>query len=308
MTALPDLDALRLLRLVLQEGSISAAARRAGITQQAASARIRGMERGLGLELIARSPGGARPTADGEVFSAWAEELLEAADRLADAVDALRGERAREVSVAASQTVAAHLLPSWLVRVRRRQTADRREPTTVRIRTANSDRVVELVRAGHAEVGFIETPGPPSGLSHTAVGADELVVALHPEDPRAARERLRIDELAGTPLVAREQGSGTRSAWERAVRLSTGRDPVAPAVVLENAAAIRFAVADRVAPAVLSRLVIADDVRLGRLAGVPLDPVVIRPITAVWRGAERDLPPFGRELIAAAVAPQEGPA
>jgi len=52
---------------------------------------------------------------------------------------------------------------------------------------------------------------------------------------------------------------------------------------------------------VLSSRVVADDLRLGRLARVAVDTAPItRPITAIWRGAARDLAPVARDLLEAA--------
>lgn len=129
---------------------------------------------------------------------------------------------------------------------------------------------------------------PPTDLGCAMVAKDELVAIFSPADPRSRSSRIAIADLAAVALVSREQGSGTRLAWERAVARA-GSKLVDPAVVLDNTAAIRSAVHSGVAPAVLSSLVVADDVRLGRVSQVRLDPAVIRPITAIWRGGERDL-------------------
>ena len=51
----PDLAALRALVLVAREGSISAASARLGVSQQAVSLRIRGLETDLGVRLLART-------------------------------------------------------------------------------------------------------------------------------------------------------------------------------------------------------------------------------------------------------------
>src|SRR5690606_19591315 len=106
LSELPDLRALRLLAAAVRHGSISAAARECGVTQQSASARLRSVERMLGLELLQRTTRGVEPTPAGETAAAWAEEVLAAAERFRIGVGTLRGERRRELTVAASQTVA----------------------------------------------------------------------------------------------------------------------------------------------------------------------------------------------------------
>jgi DNA-binding transcriptional LysR family regulator len=66
---------------------------------------------------------------------------------------------------------------------------------------------------------------------------------------------------------------------------------------------VRSAAIAGIAPAVLSELAVADDVALGRLRALELEPVPLRrPITAVWQGGARDLHGLARELVDVAVA------
>ncbi|WP_181905894.1 LysR family transcriptional regulator [Microbacterium bovistercoris] len=301
MRDVPDLDALELLVAALRTGSISAAARECGISQQSASTRLRGVERMLGMELFLRTPQGVVPTPEGETVATWAADVLAGAERFRAGVETLRDARRRELTVAASQTVAAHMVPRWLVALRERQVLAGRVPTAVRLLTANSVEVEELVRSGRAELGVIESSMIPPGLSHTTVGQDELAVVVAPGHPWA-NQRVTLEAVADAPLVAREPGSGTRRAWDDEVRSRLYRDPAEPVAVLSTTAAVRSAVAEGLGPAVLSRLAVADDIRLGRMIEVPLaDAPLLRPITALWRGGVRDLSPTSRELIEVAV-------
>ena len=76
----PDLGALELLLAVARLGSLGGAARELGITQPAASSRIRSMERQLGVALVDRSPRGSRLTDAGALVTDWARRVVEAAE------------------------------------------------------------------------------------------------------------------------------------------------------------------------------------------------------------------------------------
>lgn len=148
----------------------------------------------------------------------------------------------------------------------------------------------------------VESPDIPDDLSSSTVADHVLVLVTAPSHPWTDHGSVSLDDVAGTALIAREDGSGTRRAWESAVRKRLGRTPVAPAMVLSTSAAIRSAVAEGIAPAVLSDLVVADDVRLARLRRIAIaGPALSRPITALWRGTPRDLAPTSRDLLEAAV-------
>jgi molybdate transport repressor ModE-like protein len=59
----PDLAGLEVLLGVAATGSLNSAARQAGVSQQAVSARIRAMEAQTGVALVHRSPRGSTLTA-----------------------------------------------------------------------------------------------------------------------------------------------------------------------------------------------------------------------------------------------------
>lgn len=300
----PTLDELRFLACAVHLGSFSAAARELGVTQQAVSARVRELERRLGFRLLRRTSTGVTPTELGRAVLDPAQDVLRAADRLDESIAAIRGAEARPLRIAASQTIAAHLLPSWLLTLRSAQAASGRPGTRAALSTTNSAGVAELIRAGGADLGFIETPEIPGELGSLTVGLDRMVAAVAPGHPWALRPGVPLAEVAVTPLVSRERGSGTRAAYEDAVaRIVGGGSPVPAVIELATEAAVRSAVADGVAPAVLSELTVRDDVALERIVAVPLLPAPIeRPLTAVWRGARRDLSGAMRELVSVARA------
>jgi molybdate transport repressor ModE-like protein len=79
---MPDLPALEVLFGVAQAGSVSGAARQVGITQQAASARIRSAEARTGIALVVRTPRGSALPPEGALITEWAARLLAAAAEL----------------------------------------------------------------------------------------------------------------------------------------------------------------------------------------------------------------------------------
>ena len=91
----PDLDieTLRLLVAVVEEGSMTAAARARGISQPAASARIREFEARWRLGVVRRSARGSSVTTDGEAVIAWARPVLHAAETMRSALTALSQDR-----------------------------------------------------------------------------------------------------------------------------------------------------------------------------------------------------------------------
>ncbi len=302
----PHISQLEMLVAIHDRGSISAAASLLGVTQQAVSSRMKSLEQHVGAALLKRTPRGSSLTADGVLVAGWAADVLAAAERLDAGIASLRSDHARELRVAASQTVAEHLLPLWLVSLRKQQESLGQEPATVSMSVNNSAATIDLVRAGKVTIGFIETPAVPHDVRSSTVLTDRLVVVVPPTHAWARRRSLlTAQELALTPLVTREQGSGTRYALEHILQAHNLPVPVEPALEFSTTAAVRSAIASGTAPGVLSELAVRDDLALGRLSAVPVaGPELVRPITAIWNGS--DLPPAGaaRDLLAVALKAQ----
>ncbi|WP_159449328.1 LysR family transcriptional regulator [Demequina sp. NBRC 110051] len=292
--AQPSLDELRMLVSVRDHGSLTAAADHLLVSQQAVSQRMRALERRLGLALFERTARGTSLTSDGAAIAHAAEDILERVAALSDTAAQLRESRDAHLSIAASMTIAEHLMPGWLIEGRRRGTRARIELTAV-----NSTTVVERVRAKDAELGFIESPDVPARLASRTLGTDEVIVVVAPDHRWARRSVVALEEIASTALVVREAGSGTRETLERAL---AARDltPVTPAAELSTTAAIRAVVMAGSGAAAVSELAVHDDLESRALVRVAVDAAPFtRPLTAIWDGA-RALSPAAAAFLSLA--------
>lgn len=286
----PDLGALELLLAVARLGSLGRAARELGITQPAASSRIRAMERRLGVALVDRSPRGSRLTEPGALVTDWARRVVEAAEAFDAGVHALRDRRDSRLRVAASMTIAEYLLPGWLISLRAL-----RPDTAVSLLAGNTAAVAGRLLDGEADIGFVEGLDTPSGLDGAVIGHDRLTVVTAPGHPWARRRTPpAAAELAATPLILRERGSGTRQVLDAALEAHGGL--AAPLLELASTTAVKAAVVSGAGPAVLSRLAVREEVAARRLVEITVPDIPLRrDLRAVWpsgphpTGPARDL-------------------
>jgi len=306
---IPELSAFEVFLAIARTGSLGAASREFGLTQQAVSARLASIEAQTGVALVVRSPRGSQLTPAGVVVAEWADRLLDVAHYVDAGLASLRSERRNRVKVAASLTIAEQLMPHWLVSL---QVAANRlggSAPEIIMTATNSDQATAAVRRGTADIGFIETPHLPTGLRSRVVSHDELVVIVPANHKWARRQRpLTAAELSQTPLVTREPGSGTRDSLTAALRKTLGGSlqQAPPILELSSAAAVRAAVVAGAGPAVMSRLAVADDVAVGRLRVVPIPELNLRRrLRAIWLGGR--VPPAGavRDLIAHITTPMK---
>ncbi len=279
-----DLVGLELFIDTIRFGSISAAARQHHLSQPSATERLRLLERRVGVELLRRGPGGSVPTPEGHAVAEWANDVLAAVDRLAAGVGALRASAEQHpLRIMASLTVAEYVLPGWLHAHR----ASGGVPVDLAV--GNSVAVARAVGDGEVLLGFVETPRRFPGLSSAIVGGDALAVVVSPEHPWARRRTpLAPSELAAAPLLLREQGSGTRDAFEAAIT-SVGLELAAPLAVLASTTTLKTAAMAGDGACVLSELAVAGEIATGSLVAVPVaDLDLSREFRALWRPAAAD--------------------
>lgn len=273
---LPSLEVLELLVGVDDHGSLSAAGRMVQMSQPNASRAIKALERRLALPLIERGPNGSKLTAQGTVIAHWARAVLADIEKLLNVAAGLSTDRSAKLNIAASMTVAEHLMPQWLAQFRVLH-----PDVTIHLQACNSTQVFHQVRSGTCDVGFVESPAIPHKLRSAEVARDRLVVVVPPKHPWTRRAPSAA-ELAATPLLVREPGSGTRTSLEVALE---GYEMAAPLLELGSASAIRSSVLNGIGPAVLSTLAVADQVRTRQLRVIDIDGLEIaRSLRAVWDG------------------------
>ncbi|MFE0919887.1 LysR family transcriptional regulator [Streptomyces nigra] len=284
----PDLGAMELLLAVARLGSLGGAARELGITQPAASSRIRSMERQLGVALVDRSPRGSRLTDAGALVTDWARRVVEAAEAFDAGAQALRVRRDSRLRVAASMTIAEYLLPGWLLALRAQ-----RPDTAVSLHAGNSAAVAERLLSGEADLGFVEGLTAPTGLDSVVIAHDSLIVVTAPGHAWARRRQpLDATELAATPLILREKGSGTRQVLDAALG-----GLARPLIELSSTTAVKAAAVSGAGPAVLSELAVGEELSMRRLVAIPLAGVSLaRDLRAVWPTGHRPVGP-ARELL-----------
>lgn len=296
----PDLPSLDLLVSVGELGSISAAAAAHGVTQPAASMRLRALERLLQVPLLERSTKGARLTPAGTATAEWAAAVLGEMRTLLAGAAALRGGRHSQLRLAASHTVAEYLVPRWLHLL-----AAEAPEAKVSLTMGNTARVAEMVAKGDVELGFIEGARPPGRLRSKELLADELLVIVAPGHPwRRRRRPITAEQLAATPLVLREPGSGTREVLVDA--MAARGLGVTAAMELGSTTAIKAAAMSGTAPAVVSALAVGAELRAGELVEIRCDDLPLsRKIRAIWtRG--RPVSPVAVRLLAIAARRERG--
>jgi DNA-binding transcriptional LysR family regulator len=272
------LQRFRLLVALADSGGVTAAAHAAGISQPALSQQLRIIERHYGFPLLMRAGRRVVLTKPARLAADYARRVVRLAEESEHAMRDLRDLEAGELSVAASQTPGAYLVPRILADFRARHPA-----VTLQLRIGGVREVERWVLAGAADVGVIGQVSEQLQAVVQPFRQDELVAVFPGSHPLASVARLDGAALAAQPLIVREAESSTRQTLEHA--LAAAGLAVTVQFELPSIEAILQAVAAGLGASVVSELAVAEPVlwrrmRVRRVAGVSLSrylAVVLHP-------------------------------
>ena len=255
------LDQLRIFVAMAERQHVTRAAEALNLVQSAVSTAIANIEGRHATKLFHRVGRGIELTEAGRVFLVEARAVLARAEAAELVLADLSGMRRGTLALYASQTIASDWLPRHLVAFRRTY-----PEIALRLAVGNTTDAADAVRAGQAELGFVEGALDDPTLASTTIARDQLVLVVAPNHHFAGATALAPEDLAGADWVLREAGSGTRSAFEAALT-EAGLAPAQLRVTLElpSNEAVRAAVEAGGGATVLSETVVAAAIRAGTL-------------------------------------------
>ena len=260
-----DLHQLEVFCAACEEGSFSRAASRLGLTQPTVSAHVRSLEEELGGRLFDRLGRTVQPTRAGRLLHQRAREILVHQRGLREEMHRLLHGFAGPLELGASAVPGEVLLPALIGRFH-----DRHPKAEVRLAIATGDTVLERVRQGEVEAGFVGMRPSGEGLKCRPFARDRLVLAA-PATAWEGRDRITLAELRRERLVLPGSSSGTRRIFEERLG-ELGESPGAFRVVAElgSPAAAREAVRAGLGVALVSLLAIRAEVAAGLLRSVEI--------------------------------------
>ena len=148
-----NLSKYEALTAVVEQGSLTLAARELGCTQSAVSHSLESLEKELGFPILKRSRAGVSLTTEGERLMPSVRALLSSAEQLEQTAAAIRGLDAGMVRIGAFTSVAVHWLP---VVLKEFQT----DYPNVDFRLLNGDYhdVEQWLQDGSIDIGFVNVP------------------------------------------------------------------------------------------------------------------------------------------------------
>jgi len=254
-----DLRQLEIFVKVAELKSFSKAAQALRLTQPTISEHIRTLEQELGVRLLDRLGRGAEATRAGQLLLSHATRMLQLQRETLQAMDSFQGRLAGDLHVAASTIPGEYVLPSLIGRFK-----EKFPDIVISLLIGDSRAVVDWVIDGRAEVAVVGAKLAHRGIEYRELMPDELVVVVPVAHPWHGKQGIGLAELRAEAMLLREQGSGTRAAFESALA-QAGEDLSAFRIVGEmgSTQAIKQAVKAGVGVSVISRRAVDEECRSG---------------------------------------------
>lgn len=259
-----ELTYLRTFREVVKTGSYTKAAEALGYAQSSVTTQIQKLEESYGAVLLERHGRGMKLTMAGEALLPYAEQLARLHDESREVVSQ---QSKGTLAVGTIETLAAFFLPPYLQAYR-----ERFPEVNVTLHPGNEPYLIEEVKSGALDVGFILDPPYVDPELHTEIlREEELVIIAQPGHRFAGMTEIRAEHLEDESLILTEDGCTYRAMLLRL--LKTGQIRHRLAYEFGNLEAIKQCVAYGLGVALLPRITVETAVGQGQLVAVPFkDP------------------------------------
>ena len=181
---------------VVEQGSLTKAAKLLGCTQSAVSHCLDNLEAELGFPILLRGRGSIYLTTEGEQILPAVRNLLSSAEQLNQTASSIRGLDAGIVRIGTFTSVAVHWLPGVL-------RAFQADYPNVEISLLNGDYhdVEQWILGGNIDIGFVNVPCA-LGCECIPLARDRMLAVLPKDSRYASYLRFPLTECENMPFIS----------------------------------------------------------------------------------------------------------
>ncbi|PCJ24050.1 MAG: LysR family transcriptional regulator [SAR86 cluster bacterium] len=250
---------LQVFLAVASHENVSHAAAELALSQSATSTALKQLEQQFDLLLFDRIGKRLQLNEQGVALRAKAAALIDGAEELENTL--VQNNEIGELKVGATLTIGNYLAIGIMAEFMKEHPAAK-----VALNVENTAAIAAKVRNFELDIGLIEGELQEPDLDVSYWREDELSLFCAPEHPLAKNSVLDDEDLIDAQWIVREQGSGTRQAFDRAM---TGILPnLKLKLELQHTEGIKRAVEAGMGISCLSRIALEDAFKRGTL--IPL--------------------------------------
>ncbi|GGH80165.1 molybdate transport repressor ModE-like protein [Pullulanibacillus pueri] len=261
-----NIESFKIFCLVVDEGSISQAARLAFISQPAVTKQIHQLEDYYGTLLFDRTKGGKLAVTEfGRRLYPYASSIVNEFSHSKEAIKQLLNHQKTHLRVGASLTIGEYLLPRLLGDFRKKV-----PEVNVSLSIGNTPRIIEELENNVIDLALVEGGIENKELSIEQFGEDELILIYPPHYSWKSQAEISIENLIDEKMIWREPTSGTRIIIENTLKAAGVAGKIQNFMELGSTQAIKGAVEAGLGISILSRLAVARELQQGLLREVKI--------------------------------------
>ncbi|MCE0494844.1 LysR family transcriptional regulator [Vibrio salinus] len=196
-----ELRQLRHFISVVEEGSISAAARASNLAQPAISSSIKKLEQELKMPLFNRRDRGIELTKAGQEFLSYARQIINHAQDAKLAMQAMEGLDQGQVEISVPSMLGSYYFPPLLMAFKHQY-----PNIDINVLDTGTRNIRRLLLDGDVELGVVADKDLTPELESGSLIREEMVVCMAVDHPLAEKDAIEYEDFLSHELVLFRRG------------------------------------------------------------------------------------------------------
>jgi DNA-binding transcriptional LysR family regulator len=279
-----EIHHLKIFVSVYKNRSFTRASEELHISQPTISEHIKNLETELAVLLFDRLGRAILPTDEADVLYPRALQLLDDLEKIQEEVSATGEGVKGRILFGASTIPGAYILPG-----KAHSFKQQFPETAFEIVIEDSKKITDMVLSHELLYGIVGARMESAKLTYTPLFEDELILVAGRGITK--KKSIRPAGLQSIPLLMREIGSGTRQTFETYLaRKETSLADLNIVATLGSTSAVKQAVKTGLGAAILSRIVVQEELDRGALREIPVQGMKMKRKFYLVKLKKRTLP------------------
>lgn len=192
-----NIEHMKNFLIMADSDSISHASRRLFIAQSALSNQLKMLEKEVGAQLIKRDYHSYELTESGKTFLKYAKKIVETMEQAEIAVSDVQDGTTGTLRISSTPSVATGFLMEYIG-----ENTKKYPRVKLRMNECNTPEVIEKIKDGISEVGFIRTPFGNHGEFNTKFLVADQMAAVYKKGLYSFEDNFSLDLLQNLPLIS----------------------------------------------------------------------------------------------------------
>lgn len=253
---------------VVEEGSITQAAKTAYMSQPTVTKQIHNLENYYNIKLFDRINGKIKLTKVGEIFYQHAKEILAVERHAIESMQREQQKSSETLYIGASPTIADYMLPSIIQKFKQQYTS-----VNFNVMMSNTPSIIDALEHHVIDIGLVESDISKTHVEKKSFFSDKLTLVVPNTHPWKYRQEIKLEDMVGEKMLWRESESGTRLLIESILSEKNILHTMGDTIEFSSVQAIKNAVESGLGISILSELSIQKELEYNTLHQVAIQDI-----------------------------------